>query len=351
MEFPIPTAIVGPGKVAGYHAKAMRASPLARLVAVVGRNRDKTDEFARLFDADPYSDLRALIEEGRIKAATVCTPHPCHREAAVPLLEAGIHTLVEKPLASSTQDCDAMLEAAARGGAKLGAVSQRRLFRPCLRMKEAIAAGRIGRPILATASVYGWRDRSYYESDPWRGTWAGEGGGLLVNQAVHQIDLLLWLMGPTLEVLGFWDNFSHPYIEVEDTAVAVARFANGGLGALVASNSQNPPLFGNVRVHGSNGASVGAQTDSGQMFIAGVSEMAEPPFNDLWTIPSEAGKLSEWRQQDSQSFLSHPDPEYYHRLQIDEFLQCVAEGKEPSPNGEDGRRAVAFIESVYRSRR
>ena len=107
-------------------------------------------------------------------------------------------------------------------------------------MKAAIDEGRIGRPVLATVDILGWRDAAYYASNPWRGTWAGEGGGVLVNQAPHQLDLLQWLMGPVEELFGYWDNLAHPGIEVDDTAVAVVRFRSGGLGDVLLSNAQNP---------------------------------------------------------------------------------------------------------------
>ncbi len=140
--------------------------------------------------------------------------------------------------------------------------------------------------------MYSWRDRAYYQSDPWRGKWATEGGGVLVNQSPHQLDLIEWLMGDVEEVSGYWANLNHPEIEVEDTAVATLRFRSGGLGSIVTSLSQKPGFYTKVHIHGSNGASVGVETDRGATFVAGMSEIAEPPLNDLWTIPGEEHKLS-----------------------------------------------------------
>src|SRR5262249_61287694 len=129
-----------------------------------------------------------------------------------------------------------------------------------------------------------------------------EGGGVLVNQAPHQLDLLQWFMGPIAQLFGCWVNLNHPYIEVEDTAAAIIRFKNGALGNILVSNSQNPALYGKVAVHGSNGASVGVQTDGGAMFIAGMSSIAEPPINDFWNIPGEEGLLEHWQDEDSALF-------------------------------------------------
>ncbi len=131
--------------------------------------------------------------------------------------------------------------ALARAG-PLGMICQRRFFEPCQRIRRAIDEGKLGRPILGTVTMFGWRDAAYYRSDPWRGSWQGEGGGVLVNQAPHQLDLLLWYIGEIEEVFGYWANLNHPTIEVDDTAVAVIRFKSGALGNIVVSNSQNPAL-------------------------------------------------------------------------------------------------------------
>ena len=188
---------------------------------------------------------------------------------------------------------------------KIGTMCQRRFYAPCQRIKRAIEEGKLGRPILGSIAMYGWRDQAYYKSDPWRGSWKAEGGGVLVNQAPHQLDLLQWYMGPIDELFGYWDNLNHPYIEVEDTAIAVLRFKNGALGNIVVSNSQNPALYGRVYVHGSNGASVGVQTDGGAMFIAGMSNITEPPINDLWTVPGEQELLKKWQKEDADFFPEH----------------------------------------------
>jgi predicted dehydrogenase len=230
-------------------------------------------------------------------------------------------------------------------------VSQRRFYAPCARVKKAIEDGKLGRPILGSVAMYGWRDEAYYRSDPWRGSWQGEGGGVLVNQAPHQLDLLHWFMGPIEELFGFWANLNHPYIEVEDTAVAVLRFKNGALGNIVVSNSQNPALYGRVYVHGSNGASIGVQTDGGAMFIAGMSNITEPPINDLWTVPGEGALLKKWQKEDSDFFLSINPIEYYHQLQISEFLKAVMAGRDSAVPGEEGRKTVEIFEALYRSQR
>ena len=199
--------------------------------------------------------------------------------------------------------------------------------------------------------MLGWRDEAYYRSDPWRGSWEGEGGGVLVNQAPHQIDILQWYLGDVDELYGSWDNLNHPYIEVEDTAVATLRFRSGALGTILVSNSQNPGLFGRVWVHGSNGATVGVQTDGGSMFIAGMTSIAEPPVNDVWTVPGEQHLLDAWKRDDTEEFTRVDATKHYHRLQIQDFLQAIAAGRPPMVPGEEGRKTVEIFTAIYRSQR
>jgi UDP-N-acetyl-2-amino-2-deoxyglucuronate dehydrogenase len=344
------TAVVGYGKVAHTHAEALATIPESEFRAVCGRDEAKARAFAEGYRVKAFTRVEEMVASG-VEAVVVATPHPAHAPVTVAALRSGAHALVEKPLASSVEDCDAMIEAARAAGRTLGMISQRRLYEPVRRVRRAIDEGRIGRPVLGMATLLGWRDEAYYRSDPWRGSWDGEGGGVLVNQAPHQIDILQWLMGDVDEVYGAWANFNHDYLEVEDTALAVLRFKSGALGSLVASNSQNPALFGRVWVHGSNGASVGVQTDGGAMFIAGMSTVTEPPVNDLWTVRGEEEMLARWRQEDTQLFQTVDATKHYHRLQIQEFLQSILEGRPPLVPGEEGRKTVEIVAAIYRSQR
>jgi UDP-N-acetyl-2-amino-2-deoxyglucuronate dehydrogenase len=347
----IRTAIVGYGKVAHLHAAALKTLPASEFVAVCGSHPERRAAFAQKYGVKAYVTIDELIAAGAADMITVATPHPAHVDAATKAARAGLHVLVEKPLAASLTDCDAILAAARTGGSSLGMICQRRFFEPCQRIRRAIDEGKLGRPMLGTVTMLGWRDAAYYRSDPWRGSWQGEGGGVLVNQAPHQLDLLLWYMGEIDEMFGYQANLNHPTIEVEDTAVAVIRFKSGALGNIVVSNSQNPALYGKVTVHGSNGASVGVQTDGGAMFIAGMSNITEPPLNDLWTVPGEEDRLAQWRQEDTAQFDSINAVEHYHRLQIDDFLQSILEQRPQLVTGEQGRQTVELFTGIYRATR
>ncbi len=347
----VKTAIIGCGKVGHMHAKALATLPESVFTAVCDSDIGRAKAFGEQYGVKAYASIEEMAADAGVEAVSICTPHPIHADAAIRAAEAKLHVLVEKPLASSLEDCDRMIGAAAKNGVTLGTVCQRRFYAPVMRIRKAIDEGKIGRPILGTVTMLGWRDEAYYQSDPWRGTWKGEGGGVLVNQAPHQLDLLQWFMGPIEELYGCWANLNHPTIEVEDTAVALIRFKNGGLGNIIVSNSQNPALYGKVHVHGENGASVGVQTDGGAMFIAGMSNILEPPVNDLWTVRGEEHLLEQWKQEDSAFFHSVDPMQHYHERQIEDFLRAILSGTKPLLDGQEGRKTVELFTAIYRATR
>jgi UDP-N-acetyl-2-amino-2-deoxyglucuronate dehydrogenase len=346
------TALIGCGKVGQIQAQALQNLPESEFVAACDSDPGRAEAFAGKYGVRPCTDVAAMIADSRVQAVFICTPHPLHARPAILAAEAGVHVLVEKPLAASLEECDAMLTAARKTGARLGVISQRRWYEPVLRMKRAIESGKIGRPVLGTFAMYSWRDEAYYRSDPWRGKWDTEGGGVLINQSPHMLDLLTWLMDDqVVEVSGYWANLNHPYVEVEDSAVAILRFRGGGLGSIVTSLSQKPGIHTKVHVHGSSGASVGVETDRGATFIAGMTPISEPPLNDLWTIPGEEQQLEAFQAEDRARFAAIDATLHYHALQIQDFLRAVLEGRPPRVTGEDGRNVVALVQAIYRSNR
>lgn len=347
----IKTGLIGCGKVADIHASALKNLAESDFTAVWSVPFDQAKDFAEKWNVKAYAELDEMLSKSGVQAIVIGTPHPAHAGPAIQAARAGVHVIVEKPLASSLQDCDAMIQAAKDSKTKLAMISQRRMYAPVKRVKDAILTGKLDIPILGTVTMLGWRDKAYYNSDAWRGTWKAEGGGVLVNQAPHQLDLLQWYMGPIDELYGAWANLNHDYIEVEDTALAIIRFKNGALGYILVSNSQNPALYGKVYVHGKNGASVGVKTDGGAMFIAGMSTITEPPINDLWTVSGEEKMLEKWQKEDSEFFLSIDATKYYHQLQIQDFLQAIINDKAPMVGGEEGRKTVEIFTAIYRSQR
>lgn len=345
----IKAAIIGCGKVGHFHAKAYQRCEQCELVAACGRKIETTKAFADIYGIKPYTSIEKMIKEMNVDLVSVCTPHPIHAQSATQAARAGAHLLIEKPLASTLKDCDLILSAAKDSGVKVSTVCQRRFYPSSMRIRKAIDDGKLQKPIIGNVTMLGWRDMDYYNSDSWRGTWTGEGGGVLVNQAPHQMDLLLWYMGDIDYLYGMYDTLNHPQLEVEDTAAAVIRFKNGGIGNILVSNSQNPALYGKVHIHGENGASVGVQTDGGSMFIAGVSGITEPPVNDLWTIKGEEKLLDQWKDEDS-AYFDSLDITHFHFMQIESFVESIKSNSEPLVSGVDGRKTVELFTAIYLSR-
>ncbi len=321
--------------------------PTSEFVAACDVAADRAQSFGAKFGVKGYTDLAEMLDREKVNVLSICTQHTQHAAAIEIAAAAGVHAISEKPLAIDLVSCDRAIAAAKSAGVKLGVVSQRRWYEPVQRMKAAIDTGKLGKPVLAIVAMLGWREPAYYRSDPWRGTWQGEGGGVVVSQAPHYLDLLSWMMGPAEELHGYWDNYNHPGIEVDDTVVATVRFKNGGMGSIVLSNSQRPGLYGKIHVHGSSGASVGAETDSGSPFISGVTEKMDPPFNDLWTIPGDERNFEQWTREDRSrpwNVMTH-----YHKMQLADFLCAVLEDREPAVDAQDGRRVVELFTAVYRS--
>ena len=198
----IGTALICCGKVGHTHARALAALDESRFEAVYHPSLEKAAAFAGTYGVQPYSDLAAMLARPGLGMVTICTPHLSHPELAVACAQARLHVLVEKPMAVDLRGCDRMIQAAEAAGVQLGVVSQRRFYEPVRRVRQAILDGKIGKPVLGTVTVLGWRDEAYYRSDPWRGRWATEGGGVMLTQTTHQIDLFQWLMGPIDELFG-----------------------------------------------------------------------------------------------------------------------------------------------------
>ncbi|MCX8013038.1 MAG: Gfo/Idh/MocA family oxidoreductase [Rectinema sp.] len=351
MERKIRFGLIGYGKVAALHAHALSASTHGELVAVYGRDYARCQAFAAQWHIHACASLADMASREGVEAVIVTTPHPRHHADAIAALEAGLHVLVEKPMALTTAQAEDMIATAARRGRMLSVIAQRRWYPSCRRIHAAIQGGKLGNPMLGQVTILGWRDEDYYRSDPWRGTWEGEGGGVIVNQAPHQFDLLCWYLGEVKEVFGHWTNVNHPYIEVDDSALAVVRFHSGALASIFVSNSQKPGIYAKVHIHGSSGASAGVQTDGGAMFIAGRSGVLEPPYNDIWTIPGEESETERWRQEDARLFKEIEPTWYFFSLQEDDFAQAILQHRPPAVPPDAGLQVARIMEGIYRSQK
>lgn len=337
MTLPVKIGIVGCGNIGRRHAAACSGIAGVELVAVC----DVIESRARAMAAEVgignvYANYERMLDDIEMDAISVCTPHKAHLAPTLSAIRHGRHAIVEKPLSTSLVEADEMIQAAREAGVWLGAIFQRRFFPAAQRLKAAIEEGRLGRTTTAECIAHLGRDRNYFARDEWRGTWAGEGGGALMNQAVHMIDMLLWTMGQADEVYGRWATLKHgDYIDVEDTAVATISFRNGALAVIQAITTLDPPFGFRLAVHGTSGETVGLK-ESPELTQA---------VNDLWTFKGEEHKRAAWEAAES----GHPGFPQFHALQLADFASAITDRRPPAVTGEAARDAVEVIKAIYLS--
>ena len=253
--------IVGCGMISTFHARAIADVQGAKLVACFDTREAAAEKFAADNDCKSYTKLDAMLADPKVDIVTIATPSGAHMEPAVAAAKAGKHVIVEKPLEITLKKCDRIIEACEKAGVQVGAIFPSRFHDSSVKLKRAIDGGRFGRLTLGDAYVKWFRTQEYYDSGAWRGTWALDGGGALMNQAIHSVDLLTWLMGPVVEIQANTATLAHERIEVEDAAVATLRFANGALGVLEATTAAYPGYLKRIEIHGSEGSAVLEEED------------------------------------------------------------------------------------------
>ncbi len=341
-ERPRRFGIAGAGMIAAFHAKAIAAMKHAELVAVHARRRDQADEFARQYGCAAYDDFDAFLAHNDLDIVTVCTPSGAHLEPVVAAAKAGKHVICEKPLEVTTARVEAMIEACDDAGVMLAGIFPRRFNPATSLLKTAVEGGRFGKIAFADATVKWWRDQAYYDSGAWRGTWALDGGGALMNQSIHTIDLLLHVMGDVDSVRAQTRRVVHDNIEVEDTGIAMVTFVNGALGVIQGSTAcwsgEGHPA--EIQICGSGG-SVFLCDDKFRVW----------DFKDK--VAGDAAILAEHGLASPQAGAGAADPKAidftWHQRNFEDALAALDGGRKPLVDGKEGRRAVALIEAIYAS--
>jgi UDP-N-acetyl-2-amino-2-deoxyglucuronate dehydrogenase len=333
--------IVGCGMIAKFHARALREVPGARLVALVSRHPANAQAVAEAagVPAAIYGDLGQALARPDVDIVIVTTPSGAHLEPAVAAARAGKHVVVEKPLEITLERCDRIIEACDQNGVKLCTIFPSRFGDANRALKAAVEAGRFGGLTLAETTCKWWRPQSYYDEGGWKGTQALDGGGALMNQAIHNVDLLQWLMGPVTQISGFTATLAHQRIEVEDTAVACLRFASGALGVIQAATSAYPGLPKTIAIHGDRGSAVIEQDDVLRWDFD--PETAE----DRQIKEQFAQKVGASGGASNPAAISHQG----HARQLADFVEAIQGGRPPQVDGREGRKAVEIILGIYRS--
>ena len=335
--------IIGAGMIGQFHGKAIEAMDGGELHSVFDLRADAAEQLAKQFGAKPFSDMDQFLADDELQVVTVGTPSGAHLDPSLAALRAGKHVICEKPLEVTPERIDLMMDAAEKNGVSLAAVLNRR-FHPAMdAFKTAADKGRFGTLTSASAYVKWYRDQAYYDSAAWRGTWALDGGGALMNQSIHTIDALLYLAGPVVSVQASTACLTHSDIEVEDTAVAIVEFANGARGVIEGSTSDWSKDGHPARVQ--------LCGDRGSVFLADESF-------EIWDFMDEAPGDTEVHQsmmKGSEAGLGANDPKAInfegHQKNFEEVVNAISENREASVNAVEARKAVTLICAIYESAR
>ena len=326
--------IIGAGNIAPVHATAIQSIPDAELVAVADPDPKHAGAVVAQFGGKVYSDYHDLLACSDVDVVTLCVPHYLHAPITLEAAAAGKHVLCEKPMAISLTECDAMIAACKKAGVTLGVIFQGRFEPLAIQLKEAIDAGVLGRLLWVSANVFWHRTDAYYKTAPWRGTWAHEGGGVLINQAVHALDLLLWLVGKPAQVTGRIRTLNHQ-IEVEDCAMAQLEFENGQIGVVQATTIAIPGYPERIEIYGSKGSAIyhkGAGQLEWHFLDASKDHLEKVEASNGAAQPMDISPIA-------------------HTAQFKDFADAIREKRRPKVSGEDGRISIELIEAIYRSSR
>jgi predicted dehydrogenase len=331
--------IIGCGMISRFHAKAVADIRGAKVVACQDAFPGAADKLAAELGCTAYHDLDALLADPAVDVVTICTPSGLHMEPAVAAAKAGKHIIVEKPLDITLARCDAMIAAAKKAGVVLSTIFPSRFHESSQLVKQAIDKGRFGRPTMGDAYVKWFRTQEYYDSGAWRGTWKLDGGGALMNQAVHSVDLLLWFMGPAVEVSAIAATLAHQRIEVEDVAVATVKFASGALGVIEASTATWPGELKRIEISGDAGSAIVREEDLAVWKFAKETKADEAIRQKMASRTQTGGGAA-----DPKAIGYHG-----HMLQFQDVIAAIRKGKQPLIDGPEGRKAVELILAIYKS--
>ncbi len=323
--------ILGCGNVAKVHAEAIRRVPELKLVSVCSRTLNSAQRLGTEFDVPAHCDLDGFLADKALQAVSICTPNGTHGELGSAVASKGKHVLVEKPIDVSLERADRLIEACRLARVKLAVSFQSRFLDAPRALKAAVTRGCLGRLVMASAYVKWHRTDQYYASARWRGTLLLDGGGALINQAIHTVDLLCWIAGPVREMSAFGDRILHPEIEGEDTLVAALRFENGALGVVEAGTSIYPGFKRRLEITGTFGTAV---LDGDSISFWSLRDSSPNPA-------PEGGNIS-----DGSANPMAIDCEGHRRV-MEDFAGAILEDRKPLVDGLEGRRALELVLAIY----
>lgn len=331
--------MIGCGMIANFHAKALADTPDAELVACCDRNQQRAQEFGEEHGIPYFGSVEEMVAQPQVQAVTIGTPSGAHLEPALAAATAGKHIVVEKPLEVTLERCDQIITACQKAGVKLSVTLQSRYHESSQLMKKAVDDKRFGTLTMGDAYVKWYRTQEYYDSGAWRGTWQLDGGGALMNQAIHTVDLLTWFMGPVTEVTACTGTLAHERIEVEDVAVATVRFDNGALGVIEATTAAFPGSLKRIEISGSHGTAILEEEDIKTW------EFAEMTAADEQIRQEMIGKTETGGGAADPAAIGH----HGHAAVFSDFVKSIKSDRTPLLDGHEGRRSVEIILAIYKA--
>ena len=329
--------IIGAGNIADFHAKAVESLPNAKLIGICGTNPDKVKVLAVKYSCKVFNDTSEMLQSSDVDIILIATPSGAHVEPAVEAAKYGKHVLCEKPLEISLERIDKMIAAHKESGTKLGGIFNYRYNDVVQVLKNAIDSGRFGTITNASIYVPWWRSDEYYQSS-WRGTWALDGGGALMNQSIHMVDMLQYVMGPVDSLYAYIATLGHPQIEVEDTAVAVVKFRNNGLGMIYGTTASYPGQFRRLEITGTKGTVI-MEENSFKVW-----QFAEPSDKDEEIIKKYSVVEGGGGVSDPMAIPFEP-----HARNIAAFIRSVEQYRTFEIDGREARKSVEIILGIYES--
>ena len=337
--------IVGCGVIGPLHAKAISMLPDAQLVAVVDTVPEKAQELAQKYSVTPYSDMQEMYAKEQLDIVTICTPSGMHGKHAIAAMRAGHHVIVEKPMEITLATIEKMLRVQHETGRKMAVISQHRFDSATQQIHTLVNEQAFGRLVLGNALIPWWRSQKYYNSGAWRGTWELDGGGVLMNQSIHSIDLLQWLMGPVKSISAYTDTLAH-HMETEDVAVAILRFAHGAIGTIAATTSAYPGTGIRIEIYGDKGSAVIDSDTLSYLHLARDESEEVGPYGGV-KLQSQTSEPSAVTGASDPAALATDT----HALQIADMIRAVQENGTPLVDGNAGRHPVEIILGIYESAR
>ncbi len=331
--------IVGCGLISKFHARAIGDVPDAKLVACFDVVKESAQRLAQEFGCRAYDNLDAFLADPELNVVTIATPSGAHMEPAVAAARAGKHVIVEKPLEITLERCDAIIKACEEAKVVLSTIFPSRFHQSSQWLKKAVDQQRFGRLTLGDAYVKWWRTQQYYDSGAWRGTWQLDGGGALMNQAIHSVDLLAWLMGPVAEIQAATGLLAHELIEVDDVVLVILRFTNLALWVLESTTAAYPGYLKRIEIHGNRGSAVMEEEDIIKW------DFAEEHPDDQVIREKMASRISGGGGASDPAAIGH----HGHARQFADVVRAIKEGTKPLIDGYEGRRSVEIILGVYQA--